>query len=498
MENNNNNQLDPDKKEIVANNQDLKIQNSILHEDNEDNEQILFFKQKIEKILKEYVTVFEVEEKNEIEEKERIKDTEDDVKKILPEFIICITRKDSIEELEMMKDHLNQSGFKFTLNIIKKEDPKDYANRKEIIDYIDSVEKKNYGNNSISNDDRIHKYTLFRMKFNPISPLFYQKMKKKSRNNILDRKKINLNLTRLSLSLLGLALFIVIQVNILTDHSDFTSSFLNSFGTSDEETKKINILYLVLGFVSIILVREITYLITSRIRDVKYETPYFASLDNLSVKKLNPNNMFDLAASRILSGFLCSLLLLIMGLVLSEQIPTSLLISNKTGDHINRYNLLTQLLKNLFFSDQNNFIEILYGDSTYLLPKYTILMHPLAYAGHLGLLLTLFSIFPIQYTDGGKMYYAVFRNKYGHWIGLALVAVLIATLIVFSEYVFLIIAIFLITGIKIYDSKYQIEDLKFNLYPISKGRKKFLILFVILIVLIFPISTLVNFFGYLY
>ena len=190
--------------------------------------------------------------------------------------------------------------------------------------------------------------------------------------------------------------------------------------------------------------------------------------------------MFDLAASRILSGFLCSLLLLIMGFVLSEQIPTSLLISNKTGDHINRYNLLTQLLKYLFFPGQNNFIEILYDDSTYLLPKYTVLMHPLAYAGQLGLILTLFSIFPIQYTDGGKMYYAVFRNKYGHWIGTALAAVLIATFLLPSEYAILII--FLIVGIKMYDADYQIEDLKFNLYPISKGRKKSLILFAILIV----------------
>ena len=149
--------------------------------------------------------------------------------------------------------------------------------------------------------------------------------------------------------------------------------------------------------------------------------------------------MFDLAASRILSGFLCSLLLLIMGFVLSEQIPTSLLISNKTGDNINRYNLLTQLLKYLFFPGQNNFIEILYGDSTYLLPKYTILMHPLAYAGYLGLILTLLSIFPIQYTDGGKIYYAIFRNKYGNWIGTALAAVFFAILLLSFGNVFFII-----------------------------------------------------------
>ena len=503
MEKNDNNHLGLDKKEIVDN-QDLKNQNSKLQEDNEDNEQSLFFKEKIEKILREYVSVFDVDEKNEIDKKDRINEEEeikDKVKEIFPEFIIFITKKDSIEELEKMKDHLNHDGFQFTLNIIKKKDAKVYANQKEIIDYVDSVEKMDYGNNSIANEDRIDKYSLFKIKFNPISPLFYQKMKKKSRNNILDRKKINLNLKRLSLSLLslvGLALFIAIQLNILIDHSDFTSSFWNSFGTSEEETKIINILYFVLGFVSIILVREITYLITSKIRDVKYETPYFASLDGLSNKKLNPNNMFDLAASRILSGFLCSLLLLIMGFVLSEQIPTSLLISNKTGDNINRYNLLTQLLKYLFFPGQNNIIEILYDDSTYLLPKYTILMHPLAYAGYLGLILTLFSMFPIQYTDGGKIYYAIFRNKYGNWIGSALVAVLIATLILSYEIFLLIICIFLIGGIKIYDSDYQIEDLKFNLYPISKGRKKSLILFIIIIVLIFPISRLTNYFGYLY
>ncbi len=507
MEKNNNNHLDPDKKEIVDNNQDIKNQNSKIQEENEnneDNEQTLFFKQKIEKILREYITVFEVDEKKDINEKDHINEEdeiEDKVKKIFPEFIIVITKKDSIEELERMKDHLNHSGFQFTLNIIKKKDAKVYANRKEIIDYVDSVEKMDYGNNSITNDDRIDKYTLFRIKFNPISPLFYQKMKKKSRNNILNRKKINLNLTRLPISLLslvGLALFIAFQVNILIDHSELTSSFWNSFGTSEEETRMINILYFVLGFVSIILVREITYLITSIIRDVKYDTPYFASLDDISVKKLNPNNMFDLAASRILSGFLCSLLLLIMGFVLSEQISTSLLISNETEDNINRYNLLTQLLKYLFFPGQNNFIEILYDDSTYLLPKYTILMHPLAYAGYLGLILTLFSMFPIQYTDGGKIYYAIFRNKYGHWIGSALAAMLIATMMFSFEYSILFIFLLSVIGIKLYDSNYQIEDLKFNLYPISKGRKKSLILFVIIIVLIFPISTLIDFFGYLY
>ncbi len=504
MENINNDHLNPDKKEIEDNNQDLKNQNSKIQENNEDNDQTLFFKQKIEKILREYVTVFEVDEKKEINEKEHINEKEkieDKVKKIFPEFIIVITKKDSNEELERMKDHLNHSGFQFTLNMIKKKDAKAYTNRKEIIDYVDSVEKMDYENNSITNDDRIDKYSLFRITFGPISPLSYQKMQKKSRNTLYGRKKINLNLSRLSLSLLslvGLVLFIALQLNILIDHSDHTSSFWNSFGTSEEETKIINILYFVFGFASIILVREITYLITTKIRDVKYDTPYFASLDFLSDKKINPNNMFDLAASRILSGFLCSLLLLIMGFVLSEQISTSLLISKNTGDHINRYNLLTQLLKNLFFSGQNNFIEILYEDSTYLLPKYTILMHPLAYAGQLGLILTLFSIFPIQYTDGGKIYYAIFRNKYGHWIGTALAALLIATLLLSSEYALSIIAIFLIVGIKMYDSNYQIEDLKFNLYPISKGRKKSLILFVIILVLIFPISTLVNYFGYLY
>ena len=118
MENINNDHLNPDKKEIEDNNQDLKNQNSKIQENNEDNDQTLFFKQKIEKILREYVTVFEVDEKKEINEKEHINEKEkieDKVKKIFPEFIIVITKKDSNEELERMKDHLNHSGFQFNI-----------------------------------------------------------------------------------------------------------------------------------------------------------------------------------------------------------------------------------------------------------------------------------------------------------------------------------------------------------------------------------------------
>jgi len=101
--------------------------------------------------------------------------------------------------------------------------------------------------------------------------------------------------------------------------------------------------------------------------------------------------LFDIGITGPLAGLVPTLVFSILGLQLSEKIPIS-----ETG---------TALGEPLIF-------KLLSWQIVGTLPEgQEILLHPMAYAGWVGLLITALNLFPIGQLDGGHVLYGLLRTK---------------------------------------------------------------------------------------
>ena len=112
--------------------------------------------------------------------------------------------------------------------------------------------------------------------------------------------------------------------------------------------------------------------------------------------------LLQIGAAGPIAGFIIAVPALIIGLLLSDVIA----INDQYKGIILGDSLLMKIFTNIIFPDLSD--------------GYDILLHPIAFAGWIGLLVTMLNLLPIGQLDGGHIAYAMLGNKQGlvGWIAL--------------------------------------------------------------------------------
>lgn len=159
----------------------------------------------------------------------------------------------------------------------------------------------------------------------------------------------------------------------------------------------------------ILAFHEAGHYITSRYHGVEVSLPYFIPLPpfvtlgtlGAVIRMPKPiddrNKLFDVGASGPIAGLVVAIPLLVIGLHLSEVKPP-----NPEGS-IEGNSILYALLKYAVFG------EWLPSDGR------DVDLHPMAFAGWVGLLITMINLMPIGQLDGGHVARAVLGDRHEKW-----------------------------------------------------------------------------------
>ena len=165
-------------------------------------------------------------------------------------------------------------------------------------------------------------------------------------------------------------------------------------------------LYFAATLMGILACHEAGHYIVSRRHGVDVSLPFFIplppfiSLGTLgAVIRMNrpisdPNKLFDVGASGPIAGLVVAIPLLVIGLSLSEVTPLS------PDSTIEGNSILYALLKLAVFG------QWLPGDG------HDVRLHPMAFAGWVGLLVTMINLLPIGQLDGGHVARAVLGARH--------------------------------------------------------------------------------------
>lgn len=220
----------------------------------------------------------------------------------------------------------------------------------------------------------------------------------------------------------------------------------------------------------ILLSHELGHFLACRYYRINATLPYFIPFPNLIgtmgafIKIKSPikkkHQLFDIGIAGPLTGFIFSLPALVYGLPLSKVVPS---IAAKEGSIMLGEPLLLKLIEGMIFKN--------------IPPNSDIFLHPVAFAGWVGLLVTALNLFPMGQLDGGHVSYAVLGSKSRN-LARVFLAILFALGIFFWVGWFLLAFLILFfLGMK----HPQIED---ETEPLSQRRK----IIAYVIVLIFILS----------
>jgi len=141
---------------------------------------------------------------------------------------------------------------------------------------------------------------------------------------------------------------------------------------------------------------------------VPYALGTFGALVNLKAPVPNRKVLFDLAVSGPLVGGCLAILVLILGLLRSTVTAFPEAENGRvsvTLQHIDpRFSVLLTLLSKIVLGSQ-------WG------PDQIIQLHPLAFAGWVGLLIIAFNLTPVGQLDGGHLVHAIYGQAMGATIG---------------------------------------------------------------------------------
>jgi membrane-associated protease RseP (regulator of RpoE activity) len=166
----------------------------------------------------------------------------------------------------------------------------------------------------------------------------------------------------------------------------------------------------------ILLTHELSHYFMSRRHNVSATLPYFIPAPSIigtfgAVIKMKPpipdrRSLIDIGASGPIAGFIVAVIAAVIGLSLSEAKPTGELQGGLAFGTSILFDFLSKI--------------ILKVDPE----KYDILLHPIAFAGWIGLLVTSLNLLPIGQLDGGHITYALLGEKH-EWISKGMIPVLI-------------------------------------------------------------------------
>lgn len=157
----------------------------------------------------------------------------------------------------------------------------------------------------------------------------------------------------------------------------------------------------------ILITHELSHYVMSRRHKVSVTLPYFIPAPSLigtfgAIIKMKPpiydrRALIDIGASGPIGGFLVSIIAVEVGLGLSEVVPIEAIQKIEGGISLGS-SLLFHLMARM----------VLHIDPG----KTDILLHPVAFAGWIGFLITSLNLLPIGQLDGGHIAYALFGDRH--------------------------------------------------------------------------------------
>ena len=216
-------------------------------------------------------------------------------------------------------------------------------------------------------------------------------------------------------------------VNLLNEPGRFAVGLPYSFG-----------LMLILG------AHELGHYFTAKAHRISVTPPFFIPVPFalgtfgafIRIKSRTPDRaaLFDVAVAGPLVGLVFAVPALLIGLRYSQVIPANAPESLvHTGVSIDSSILLGCLAK------MSLGVPLLAGDR--------LLLHPLAFAGWLGLIVTALNLLPIGQLDGGHMSHALFGSRQAHGISIAaLILLFLLALFVWPGLMFWAFIVYFIAG----------------------------------------------------
>ncbi|MEJ2251423.1 MAG: site-2 protease family protein [Candidatus Lokiarchaeota archaeon] len=286
----------------------------------------------------------------------------------------------------------------------------------------------------------------------------------------------------------------------------YSSLYHSQFGTS------LAIFFFWIGMLTIIVVHEFGHFILSKYHKLECSHPFlipgppplgmFGAYVSIRDDPQTRNQQFDVAMGGIIFGLISAFILLIIGFQFSELMDTEKYIaikmaqSNRTyvdaaefiKDHLNNYNLLFFGLRTIFFS------PISFGsyEGVYL-PSKILILHPLAYAGWIGLILSGLNLVPISFFDGGHILQSVLPIRFVRLIGLIIGTVIFLSL----NFNLFYIALFGIPGAcNDFNSKSKLNDVPNPTVKLKRSRIILACCLVFIFITLYPLTFNNLIFGF--
>ncbi|MBI4687516.1 MAG: site-2 protease family protein [Nitrospirae bacterium] len=155
---------------------------------------------------------------------------------------------------------------------------------------------------------------------------------------------------------------------------------------------------------TILMTHELSHYFVSRRHNVSVTLPYFIPAPSMigtfgAIIKMRPpiydkRSLIDIGSAGPLGGFVVAVAAVIIGLSYSEIIPVGKL--PKEGFSLGSSLLFSFLAKLVLNIDMQ---------------RYDVVLHPVAFAGWIGLFVTSVNLLPLGQLDGGHIAYAVFGER---------------------------------------------------------------------------------------
>jgi membrane-associated protease RseP (regulator of RpoE activity) len=155
----------------------------------------------------------------------------------------------------------------------------------------------------------------------------------------------------------------------------------------------------------ILMTHELSHYFTSRRHNVSASLPYFIPAPSIigtfgAIIKMKPpipdrRSLIDIGASGPIGGFIIAVIATIIGLNWSEIKPSGEIQEGIVFGSSILFSLISKIVLNVDPETVD------------------VILHPVAFAGWIGLLVTSLNLLPIGQLDGGHIVYALFGEKHG-------------------------------------------------------------------------------------
>ena len=157
----------------------------------------------------------------------------------------------------------------------------------------------------------------------------------------------------------------------------------------------------------ILITHEFSHYFMSRRHNVSVTLPYFIPAPSIigtfgAIIKMKPpifdrRALIDIGASGPIGGFLVAIVAVIIGLSFSEVVPIEEIQNIEGGLSLGSSILFSIITKITLNIDPE---------------QYDVILHPVAFAGWIGFLVTSLNLLPIGQLDGGHIVYALFGERH--------------------------------------------------------------------------------------